>query len=64
MNILQVTESAEKRKCTDCLNCKVSMKSTEDNRLCFCSKIGRKAVISETYWLKKPVCVNFNDMSA
>jgi len=61
MNIIKVTE---KKNCTDCLHCKVSVKSTENCRLCFCSNIGRKAVVNEFYWLNKTICQKFSDMSA
>ena len=61
MNIIKVTE---KKNCTDCLYCKVSVKSTEKCRLCFCANIGRKAVVNEFYWLNKTVCQKFSDMSA
>ena len=54
----------EKKACTDCLHCKISTKSTEDHRLCFCMVIGRKAAINEFYWANKTVCRNFEDMSA
>ena len=32
----------EKKTCFDCLHCKVSTKSTEINRLCFCVKSKKK----------------------
>jgi len=57
-----VTE--EKKTCADCLHCKVSTKSTENCRLCFCVEIGKKAAISEFYWLNRAVCQKFEDMSA
>jgi len=59
----QRTESKEKT-CIDCLNCKVSKYSTNKKRLCFCSEIGKKAMLEEVYWKKRTVCNNFNDMSA
>jgi len=55
--------SNEKKKCTDCLHCKVSVKSTENYRLCYCTEIGKKAVVSENYWRDKAVCKNFKDMT-
>jgi len=63
MNILKVTEH-KKRKCTDCLNCKVSSMSTKDNKLCFCSQAKKKKCFTLAYWITKKVCKNFNDMSA
>ena len=54
----------EKPNCTDCLHCKVSVKSTEKCRLCFCSEIGRVAVLNEFYWLNRTVCYKFEDMTA
>ena len=60
----QLKVNNEKRKCIDCLFCKVSVKSTENCRMCFCTEIGRIAVISELYWLNKSVCQQFEDMSA
>jgi len=60
----ELAMSNEKRKCTDCLHCKVSVKSSEECRLCFCTEVGRKAVLQEFYWRNKSVCHNFEDMSA
>jgi len=51
-----------KKTCLDCLHCKVSVKSTEECRLCFCSNIGRKAVLNEFCWLNKKLCREFEDM--
>ena len=52
-----------KRNCSDCFHCKVSKKSTENCRLCFCAEIGKKVLLDEVYWLKKPVCRKFEDMN-
>ena len=52
------------RTCFDCLHCKVSKKSTEQCRLCFCMKSRVKKVHKEPYWLGKPLCKQFEDMSA
>ena len=60
----ELAMSNEKSNCTDCLHCKVSVKSSEECRLCFCSEVGRKAVLQEFYWRNKSVCHNFEDMSA
>ena len=54
----------EKPNCTDCLHCKVSVNSTEECRLCFCSEIGRKAVIKEFYWRNRTVCYKFENMAS
>ena len=58
----------EKRKCVDCLHCKVSSCSTRNSRLCFCSKDSRtegsnKIYDLESYWLFKKVCKKFEDMA-
>jgi hypothetical protein len=58
------TMNSEKKTCVDCLYCKVSAQSTKTCRICFCAKIGKKATISELYWLNKTVCKRFEDMSA
>ena len=55
--------AGNKRKCTDCLHCKVSAMSTGNSRLCFCVEIGRIAVINEIYWRNKTPCHKFNDMA-
>jgi len=53
----------EKEKvCADCLHCKVSAKSTDNCKSCFCSQIGKKAIISEIYWFNKSICNKFEDM--
>ena len=54
----------KEKTCVDCLHCKVSVKSTENCRMCFCAKFGKKAVVSELHWGKKQVCQKFEDMSA
>jgi hypothetical protein len=51
------------KKCTDCLHCKVSAKSTDNCRLCFCSLAEVRENRHETYWLTKPVCRKFDDMT-
>jgi len=54
----------EKTKtCVDCLHCKVSKKSFENERFCFCSENKKKTTHKETYWLAKPVCEKFADMT-
>jgi hypothetical protein len=53
-----------KKTCLDCLNCKVSAKSTDKCRLCFCSETKKKINRKETYWLTKKLCVEFEDMTA
>ena len=63
MNELLKT-SDKKKKCTDCLHCKVSAMSTKENILCFCVNIGRIAIIKEIYWQNKTPCHCFSDMSA
>jgi hypothetical protein len=51
------------KTCFDCLHCKVSAKSTKYCRLCFCAEAEVKKNHKETYWLAKPVCEKFDDMS-
>ena len=55
--------SNEKKKCGDCLHCKVSAASSKICRLCFCSKEKSKKYDLEFYWLNKSVCKNFEDMA-
>jgi hypothetical protein len=57
-------EMKKKKTCFDCLNCKVSAKSTEKCRLCFCAETKAKARHKEPYWRKKKICENFEDISA
>ena len=52
-----------KKTCLDCLNCKVSAKSTDKCRLCFCSQTKNKERHKENYWLDKKLCDEFEDMS-
>lgn len=60
----QLVMSNEKKKCTDCLHCKVSATSTKNSRFCFCAKRKQKKYEAEFYWLNKSVCQKFEDMSA
>jgi hypothetical protein len=57
-------EERKEKNCTDCLHCKVSAKSVEKCRLCFCSQELVKETYEEPYWLDKNVCNYFEDMSA
>ena len=52
------------KTCFDCLHCKVSAKSTEKCRLCFCAKTEKRGRHKDPYWLEKKVCKNFYNMSA
>jgi hypothetical protein len=52
------------KSCIDCLHCKVSAKSTKNNRLIFCAETKKKQNHKEKYWLAKKVCKKFEDMSA
>jgi hypothetical protein len=52
-----------KKMCFDCLHCKVSVKSTENCRLCFCAVTAKKEKHREHYWLTKTVCKRIDDMS-
>jgi hypothetical protein len=53
----------KKKSCFDCLHCKVSVKSTKNCKLFFCSESVKKQNHKEPYWEKKKVCGNFFDMS-
>ena len=52
------------KTCIDCLNCKVSAKSTENQRVCFCAENKKKTLHKESYWLAKKTCNEFEDMGA
>jgi hypothetical protein len=54
----------KEKSCVDCLYCKVSAKSTENNWRCFCSKAKSAKNHRELYWLAKKVCADFEDMAA
>ena len=51
------------KTCVECLHCKVSAKSTENDRLCFCAVRNKDEQHEEAYWLAKPVCENFEGFS-
>jgi len=51
------------KTCGDCLHCKVSARSTEKCRLCFCSVTKNKERHLERYWLAKLPCKKFEDMA-
>jgi hypothetical protein len=55
---------ARNKTCLDCLHCKVSAKSTANNRLCYCAKEGKEAQYREPFWLKKQVCGEFYSMGS
>ena len=50
------------KTCIDCLNCKVSAKSTAIKRFCFCSESNKKTLHKESYWLVKKIYDEFEDM--
>jgi hypothetical protein len=52
----------KKETCLDCLHCKVSAKSTEKQRLCFCAMAEKEARHREPFWLAKKVCGEFESM--
>jgi hypothetical protein len=54
----------KKKNCTDCLHCKISAKSTENCRMCYCSEKKVRHIKAEFYWLNKKPCEEFEDMSA
>jgi hypothetical protein len=51
------------KMCLDCLHCKLSAKSTANNRLCYCGKAETAQNHKEFYWLTKKVCNAFEDMN-
>jgi hypothetical protein len=53
---------AKKKTCLDCLHCKVSVRSTVNNRLCFCSETEKKERHREMFWQVKKVCKQFVNM--
>jgi hypothetical protein len=50
------------KTCGDCSHCKVSVKSTPENWLCFCTEAKKKTTHKEEYWFLKSVCRKFEDM--
>jgi hypothetical protein len=50
------------RFCIDCLNCKVSKKSTEGFKICFCAR-KKKLKLIEVHWQEQKACKKFNDMN-
>jgi hypothetical protein len=54
----------DRRTCLDCLHCKVSAKSTEKLRLCFCGMAENHKNHKEPYWAGKKVCNAFESMEA
>jgi hypothetical protein len=57
----------KKRKnktCIECFHCKVSAKSTENRRLCFCAKEGTETRPQEPFWVEKEVCGAFEGMGS
>ena len=52
------------KTCIDCLYCKVSVKSTDKNRLCYCAKEGKETQPQEPYWSERKVCGEFENMGA
>ena len=53
----------KQKTCIDCLHCKLSKKSTEKRKLCFCSETKKKITRNEAYWLEKKSCNEFEDMA-
>ena len=53
----------KEKNCVDCLHSKVSVKSTEKCRLCFCAETVKKHRHKEPYWTAKLVCRKFEDMA-
>jgi hypothetical protein len=55
-------KKTNKETCLDCLHCKVSAKSTEKQRLCFCAMAENAKNHKELYWFGKKVCNAFDSM--
>jgi hypothetical protein len=55
-------KETKKETCLDCLHCKVSAKSTEKRRLCFCIMAKKEVRHREPFWLAKKVCGEFESM--
>jgi hypothetical protein len=56
-------KETKKGNCLDCLHCKVSAKSTANNRLCYCGIAENAKNHKEFYWYTKNVCNAFEDMN-
>ncbi len=52
----------KKKCCIDCLNCKVSARSTDKKRLCYRSETVNKELHREMFWLHKAACLKFISM--
>jgi hypothetical protein len=50
------------RTCIDCLHCKVSIKSTANNRLCYCAKERKETQPQDPFWSERKVCGEFSGM--
>jgi hypothetical protein len=55
-------KGAKRENCVDCLHCKVSAKSTEKRRLCFCAMSKKEIRHREPFWFAKKVCGEFESM--
>jgi hypothetical protein len=55
---------AKVKSCLDCLHCKVSAKSTANNRLCYCAKEGKEERPQKPFWSEKKVCGEFYGMGS
>jgi hypothetical protein len=53
----------KKKSCFDCLHCKISASSSRNGRLCFCAAARVREDDLDKFWLKKPLCVKFEDMT-
>ena len=55
----------EDKTCLDCLHCKVSAKSNENCRWCFCDVSEKHKKHREIFWQRqKKMCEKFNDINA
>jgi hypothetical protein len=55
-------KETKQQTCLDCLHCKVSAKSTANNRLCYCGIMENAKNHREFYWHTKKVCNAFEGM--
>jgi hypothetical protein len=55
-------KKTKNKTCIDCLHCKVSAKSTVNNRMCYCSMSQNREQHKELYWSERKVCGEFSNM--
>jgi hypothetical protein len=55
-------KKTKNKTCIDCLHCKVSAKSTANNRLCYCAKERKETQPQDPFWSERKVCGEFSSM--